>query len=264
MEQFGISANGAKAIIDLDGGRLTSLEIDGHEILVTDGEKPTRWGSFPMIPWCGRLASGRLQFGGYDYSFPLTSPPHANHGLAHRQRWDLVEHSDTVVKLETRLRFPWVFGGLVRQRFELDDASLHVEVQIEADRYAMPVMAGWHPWFRRSLGIGTDAELTINPTQRYQLDEGHLPTGALTTVGPHPWDDCFTGVSEPPRISWPGAFELTIDSSFDHWVVFTEPEHAICVEPQSGPPNQINTAPKIIEPGQRFNGWMSYSWNAVD
>lgn len=260
MEQYRIAADGAKVTIDPDGGRVTSMELDGHEVLVTGGEKRTRHGLFPMVPWCGRLPGGRLSFAGYDYHFPLTNSRHANHGLVHQQRWEPVEHVDTVIKLTTRLGFPWVFGGLVRQRIELEPSALHIEVQVEAEHYAMPVMAGWHPWFRRNLGIGGEAELAIEPTERYVLDDELIPTGSMGPVGPHPWNDCVVGLEQPPVIRWPGAFELTVDSGFDHWVVFTEPDHAICVEPQSGPPNRINYQPTVIQPGQRFNGWMRLSW----
>ena len=40
----------ATATIELDGGRLASLAVQGHELLVGRAEKATRWGSFPMIP----------------------------------------------------------------------------------------------------------------------------------------------------------------------------------------------------------------------
>ncbi|MGI9597288.1 MAG: aldose 1-epimerase [Acidimicrobiales bacterium] len=260
MDQLKISCDGAKASIDTDGGRLGSLEIAGNEVLVTEGAKPTRWGSFPMIPWCGRLSGGRLDYADYQYHFPLTNPRHANHGLAHTRNWDLVEHTESVIKITTRLTDPWVFGGLVRQRFELSRDSLLIEVQVEAEDWAMPVMAGWHPWFRRQLSIGAEAELRVSPANRYEVDDEMIPTGRLVAVGPHPWDDCFVGLDRPPVIVWPGALELTIDSSFDHWVIFTEPERAICVEPQSGPPNQLNDSPRILQPGQRFAGWMSVSW----
>ena len=127
----------------------------------------------------------------------------------------------------------------------------------------MPIMAGWHPWFRRKLAIGDTAELRVNPGRRYEVDEHLVPTGNLIPVAPEPWNECFVDLAERPVISWPGALELSIDSSFDHWVIFTEPEHAICVEPQSGPPNQINTQPHLIQPGQRFSGWMTLSWSSI-
>jgi aldose 1-epimerase len=263
MDQRKISCDGAKATVELQGGRLASLEIGGNEVLVTHGPKPTRWGSFPMVPWCGRLPDGKLHYADNVYQFPLTSPDSANHGLAHIQPWRVIQHSDSVLKIGTDLTAPWTFGGSVTQRFELDDNAMLIEIQIEADEWAMPVMAGWHPWFRRRLDIGDPAQLLVEPGRQYQLDENKVPTGALGAVGPQPWDDCFIDLAAPPTISWPGAFDLTISSSFDHWVIFTEPTNAICVEPQSGPPNEINRAPKIIDPGQRFFGWMGMTWTSV-
>lgn len=263
MDQLKISCDGAKATVDLQGGRLGSLEIDGNEVLVTDGPKPTRWGSFPMVPWCGRMPEGRLEYADNVYQFPMTNPGFANHGLVHLQPWRVLHHTDSVLKIVTELESPWVFGGTVTQRFEVDENAMLVEIQIEAGDWAMPVMAGWHPWFRRDLGIGGEAELKVEPREQYQLGVHQVPTGRLIDVEPQPWDDCFVNLSGPPVISWPGALDLTISSSFDHWVIFTEPEHAICVEPQSGPPNEINTSPAVIQPGQRFCGWMGMTWTTA-
>ena len=261
MSQHKIGSDGAKATIDVDGGRLASLEIDGHEVLVTEGAKPTRWGAFPMVPWCGRLAEGRFDWYGKDYRFPLTSPPHANHGVAHLQTWRVLDHHESVVNLAVELDFPWTFGGTVRQRFEIDDDRLTIEARVEAGEWAMPVMIGWHPWFRRRLDIGEEAELIVRPTARYETDLDQIPTGRLVEVGPRPWNDCFVGLAAPPVISWPGALDLTIDSDVDHWVFFTEPEHALCVEPQSGPPNEFNRQPRRLQPGQRFSASMTLRWS---
>ena len=99
----------ASAAIDLDGGRLASLVVDGMELLVTEAEKGTRWGSFPMVPWAGRLPFGKLHFAGETYGFPITSPPHANHGTVMREMWTEVSPG----LIEARLGAPWPFGGRV-------------------------------------------------------------------------------------------------------------------------------------------------------
>jgi len=54
---------------------------------------------------------------------------------------------------------------------------------------------------------------------------------------------------------------LRVSSTLDHWVVSTEPDHALCVEPQSGPPNQVNTEPTIVEPGNPLVGTMPLAWS---
>jgi galactose mutarotase-like enzyme len=43
-------------------------------------------------------------------------------------------------------------------------------------------------------------------------------------------------------------------------VVYTNPEHAVCVEPQSGPPDEFNLAPKIVEPGTPLVVEATFRW----
>ena len=68
------------------------------------------------------------------------------------------------------------------------------------------------------------------------------------------------GVADGPTINWPGALSLAIASTFDHWVIFTEPEHAMCVEPQSGPPNEFHLSLRVIGPGESLVGSMTWRW----
>ena len=49
--------------------------------------------------------------------------------------------------------------------------------------------------------------------------------------------------AEPP-LTWTGAFAPPprLARRCSWWVAYTEPEHAVCVEPQSGPPDAVNGA----------------------
>ena len=248
--------------IDLDGGRLASLVVDGLSLLVGPDDRATRWGSFPMIPWCGRLPNGRLRFDGARHDFPITSPPHANHGVLHTTDWSVVGDA-TATNVTIRADFPavWPFGGHAVQRFELSPKSLVVTAEVHAAERPMPAMIGWHPWFRRRLERGGNAKLDVMAESAYAVDTQMIPTGELTTVPPQPWNVCLVDLVLPPVIEWPNALTMSIESSFDHWVVFTEPEHALCVEPQSGPPNEINSSPTIVEPGEPLVGWMRFDWS---
>lgn len=256
-----IASGDAVARLDTAGGRLGSLIVDGLELLVTDGERPTRWGSFPMVPWCGRLAYGQLTLDEVTYEFPITSPPHANHGFAHTQAWEIGKAEPKAVRMSTQLVDPWPFGGRVVQRFAIDDDCLTVGIEVHAGEEPMPAMAGWHPWFRRELGRGGPAELSFSADSAYELDDDLIPTGDFEDVPPAPWNTTVTGMANWPTITWPGALALSIESSFDHWVVFTEPDHALCVEPQSGPPNELNTEPVMVAPGGALSGSMTLRWS---
>ena len=250
-------SDNAEAIVDLEGGRLSSLCVYGLQLLVTEGAKPSRFGSFPMVPWCGRLANGVLDFGAERHEFPLTSPPHANHGRGYLQRWQAISETE----IRTDLLEPWPFGGHVVQRFELSALSLTVTLEVHAEGRSMPAMVGWHPWFRRQLDRGEPAQLTFAADSAYAVDEAMVPTRELIPTPAEPWDDCFIDVTEEPRITWPGALRVDLTSSMDHWVVYTKPEHALCVEPQSGPPNQVNSDPRLAEPGKPLVGAMTIRWS---
>ena len=80
---------------------------------------------------------------------------------------------------------------------------------------------------------------------------------------PGPWDACFFGLTSDPLLAWPSALQLTVSSTFDHWVIFTKPEHALCVEPQSGPPNQFHREPHVLEPGEALIGSMTFTWHVA-
>ncbi len=258
---FELVTPSARAVVDLDGGRLASLKVRGLELLITEGVKPTRWGSFPMAPWAGRLPFGRLAFEGQEYHFPTTSPPHANHGTSHTQDWVQVGQRT----IRTDLVDPWPFGGSVEQTFGLtetdaDTGCLEIAISINAGEQPMPALTGWHPWFRRQLDRGAPAQLDVSPSSAYEVDQDMIPTGNLIDPPPPPWNECFVGLTSDPVIRWPGAVDLMVSSTFDHWVIFTEPEHALCVEPQSGPPNQLNSNPFIVSAGNPLTGSMTLTW----
>ena len=70
-----------------DGGRFSSLVVDGHELLVTEGYGPIRWGCYPMVPFAGRIREGRFTFRGRAVELPRNLPPHAIHGTVFERPW---------------------------------------------------------------------------------------------------------------------------------------------------------------------------------
>ena len=81
----------------------------------------------------------------------------------------------------------------------------------------------------------------------------------LVVPKPHPWDDCFVGVADAPIVTWPDGLSIMVSSDCDHWVVY-EPDHALCVEPQSGPPDGFTLAPRIVDPDRPLSRTMVLAW----
>ncbi|HIF94243.1 MAG TPA: aldose 1-epimerase [Myxococcales bacterium] len=238
------------------GGRLSSLRIDGLEILVARERNPLAWGCYPMAPWAGRVRNGRFRFVETDYVLPLRMPPHAIHGTVLDRAWN--RRSDDSLQIDLGADWPW--RGFARQSFELAETSLRMRLEVHSEDVAFPASVGWHPWFRRRLGLGDELAVAWQADSIYVTDGAGIPTGEKHSPGSGPFDDCFTDLRGDPILRWVGAIELTLSSSFDHWVIFDEPDHAICVEPLSGPPDALNIAPRLVAPGQPLIGEFRIDW----
>jgi aldose 1-epimerase len=240
-----------------DGGRMRSLSVGGHELLVASSpEGPIYWGCYAMAPWAGRLRDGRFEFAGREYNVPVNLPPHAIHGVVFDRPWRVDDARAISIDLDSR----WPFGGRVVQRFELQPDRLDVTLELHADE-PMPGVVGWHPWFRRRLVDGDPGvRLAFDARTMLQRDEDGIATAERVAPTAGPFDDAFTDLTDEPILEWPGRLRLKLASSCSWWVVFNERDDAICVEPQSGPPDAPNLAPEVIEPGRPLVHSMTWRW----
>jgi aldose 1-epimerase len=262
-----LDSRGAHAIVDLThGGRLSSFVVDGRELLVTDGDGPFYWGSFPMAPFAGRVRDGRFSFAGRRYQLAIGMPPHAIHGTVVDRAWRRVDDGT----IATDLGPAWPFAGRVRQWFDLQPGRFSFRLEVHADE-PMPASIGWHPWFlRRPLSVGAGAgdearsvELTLDAGAMYRRDANGITTAERIIPSVGPWDDCFTDLRRPPTLRWPGFLELTVESDCPDWVVYTVPKDAVCVEPQTAPPNALNLGPAIVTPGHPLIAEMTWTWRSM-
>jgi aldose 1-epimerase len=268
-DRLSLTAVGVEAVIDLAaGGRIASFVVDGRELLLTEGFGPIAWGSFPMVPFAGRVRDGRFAFMGRSYDLPIGMPPHAIHGTVIDRRWEALDERT----IRTDLGPSWPFAGHAIQRFEIGAGRLACRLELHADE-PMPASIGWHPWFRRRLtplagdpqgSQPGELELELDAGAMYRRDASGIATAELIVPPPPgPWDDCFTDLQRPPVLRWPGFLELTIGSDCPSWVVYTVPAEALCVEPQTAPPDALNTGPAIVEPGSPLVAEMTWTWRSL-
>ena len=255
-----LAAPGVEAVIDLvAGGRIASFVVDGHELLRTAGATPIEWGSFPMAPWAGRIRHGTFAFDGATHRLPIRLPPHAIHGTVLDRRWQVV--GDGVIAAD--LGPDWPFAGMAIQQFELSEGALTCRLEVRADE-PMPASLGWHPWFvRRPAGVPAELELELDAGAMYERDEEGIATTHRVVPPAGPWDDCFTDLRRPPVLRWPGFLELIVESDCPDWVVYTAPEDALCVEPQTAPPDALNRQPAIVRPGRPVTAEMTWRWRSL-
>ncbi|MDR3545497.1 MAG: hypothetical protein P4L30_07025 [Candidatus Limnocylindrales bacterium] len=268
-----LRAGPAEATVDPGaGGRIAALSIGGWDVLVTRGHGPLAWGAYPMVPWAGRLRDGLLHWDGAEHALPTNLlPPHAIHGTLVEAAWETL--APVGATAATLLRAPlgaaWPFGGHAVHGVTLTADSLTLRLEVHADARPFPAIVGWHPWFRRTLDGPAGAEsgpveLVLRAGGMLLRGEDGLPTGAVGPVPPGPWDDCFVDVTSPPLVRWPGTLEIAIESDAAYWVVYTENPDGVCVEPQTGPPNGLNTGDcALVEPGRPLIASMTLRWRSL-
>lgn len=223
------------------GARLSSFTVHGHEVLVAEPEQDPdaaiTWGSFPMVPWAGRIGHGRLRHPGGDADLPVSSDGHALHGLGLERAWTQVGPT----RFELAVGAPWPVEGTAVVEYSLDDTSLTCELSWDGDGPGASL--GFHPWFRRELDDGSRVSLDVGLVQMLRRGPDGLPTGELVALASPPWDDCFV-VDRQPVLTWGERFALRLEADTSWWVLFTERDHAVCAEPQTAPPDAWRIEPE--------------------
>jgi len=278
--------SGVVTLIDpAGGGRIVSLVIAGVERILPKARARARepalyWGCYPMVPWAGRLAHGRIPTNHGEVRLEPNLPPSAIHGLGFDKSWVIVERSETAVTMACELRgLGWPFGGRALQTLRLGVRGLELELEVGGYTKAGPAGLGWHPWFTRP--SGADLELRVDASEVLVLDADLIPTGEVRRVTPiedlrsgpplgeRRLDHVYVRSKGPARVRWPD-LELRVeyDMSLQTVVVYTPPE-GICVEPQTMWPNAPllaaagvrDTGLRTLQPGESLSAIERWVWN---
>ena len=255
-----------------DGGRVASIVVAGVELLVTDDhpddhhddhpddhpddhhDDPKLWGSYPMVPWAGRVRGATFEWRGRRIDLAANMGRHAIHGTAFVSAWDVLDDGPDFCEMQCALT--WPLGGTAHQHVQLTPDALVCVLTAVAGHDAMPVTLGWHPWFRKP------AHDDLYFGAMYEQDDEGIPTGVLVEPRPRPWDDCFVRPLSPLRLHLAEGLTVTVSSDCDHWVAYDQPAHATCVEPQSGPPDAFNLGNAVVlEPGEMLQRTMTIAWS---
>jgi aldose 1-epimerase len=248
-----LSVGDVEIRIDLDrGARATRWAVGACSLLAKHDTDLVNYGMYPMAPWAGRLRGNQTTVNGHLHEFPATYGPWAMHGTVLAQPADVVEFtaepnvSRLVARVSNHPGWPWPTD--VDITWELRERELRTTIEVVPGEDVLPTVVGWHPWFRRDLGVGGPLEWSLPATQMAERGDDHLPTGRLVDYDPSagPFDDAFVVPTGRASIRWPGVLTVDVASSAGWFVVFDELPATVCLEPQSGPPNGLNDG--IIAP----------------
>ncbi len=234
--------------------------------------RPTSGGIPLMFPFAGRIAGGKFHWNGRHYELPTgDGRGHALHGFAFNRPWRLIQEAADSVTGEFQLGRDaedvfelWPGDFSIRATYQVGAQSLDCGIEFtNTGDEPLPCCFGWHPYFRLPLSDGgstAKTTLTLPASQTMSLVE-MIPTGKIVAnddgltlpdgfgLGEHSFDEPF--VLDPPngsvhvvtlRDNASGrVLKQSFDASMKYAVAYT-PGHreAICVEPQTGPPDIFN------------------------
>lgn len=260
-------ANDAARLVVLPerGGLIASVRVGDLELLRTEADDVggTHWGCFVMAPWAGRTRDARFTFRDVEHELPANAGRHAIHGTVRNQVWNVEHHDTNTLVLSCPFGPDWPFAGHVEHVIRLFPTRVALMLTLHAEDGPMPAIGGWHPWWRRRLDRGGPAALDLPVRAMLRRDEEHIATLDLVSpIPPGPWDDCFLlEGGESPVLRWPGALELAVESTCDWVVVYDEPADAVCVEPQSAPPDALNHVAPVARPGSPLVIESNWRWH---
>lgn len=224
--------------IDLDqGARLASVQWLDMQFAVPFRGQDLTWGWFSMVPFAGRIKGGIIKdTKGNKYQLPNNfDPPHALIGYGAQSSWEDIGGGRQFLELPSPFN-----GATVTQSYEILDNAIRWSLDYEANGCDLPVTLGFHPWFAREIGKGDSAKLLFAANKMFKRGDDYLPTGEIITPTQPPWDDTFMEIKGVPEIIWPGAARLTMECDTSYWMVYSQDEDGICIEPVTAPPDAQN------------------------
>ena len=268
------------------GGRIVSLVIaDVERILPKASARttgpPTGWGCYPMVPWAGRLANGRIPTPSGEVRIEPNHGPSAIHGLGFDASWLIVDQSEAAVTMSCELHGRgWPFGGEARQTLRIAASRLDLELEVGGYTRAGPAGLGWHPWFARPQT--GDLVVSVDASEVLVLDTDKVPTGKVRAVtaeedlragpalGDRRLDHVYVRAVGPALVRWP---DLELRIEFDRTlptIVVHTPIQGVCVEPQTMWPNAPvlaargvpNTGLRTLEPSEWLRAGHRWTWLA--
>lgn len=236
-----------------DGARISSLKHLGVELLRqwNQDRKAFQYGSFPMIPWVGRLKGGDILYKNNKYHLYVNKSGNAMHGMAHFSDWMVVSYTNNSLILKNIVGEPWPFQTEVIQYISLNNNILTMKLQINALNCDFPADAGWHPWFLKDPdNVGSeqlDIKFQADDMEEIGIDE--VPTGKKLNIKEGPYDDCFNFYNgkASAQLIYPNKRKITLTSNGKALIIFNKQPDAACVNPMTGVPNGINTNPNIVQ-----------------
>jgi aldose 1-epimerase len=280
-DQLTLRFDGQRAVVCRTGGRVSSYQVDGAEVLAGK-EDPTQhaFRGALLAPWPNRVVGGRWSWLGTEHQLPVNDAgtDAALHGLVIDRDFEVRDSTAVSVTLTHALQptdgYPYPL--LLEVTYSLSEQGLAGSLTATNSGDApVPVGLGVHPYLEAN-GIVDDLVVMLPGGTEVKTDDRWRETGRVPVtplhgaLGPRQIDAAFTDLStDEARVRRPDGLEVLLRwGPTARWLVVytgdTLPEadrrRSIAIEPQTCPPNGLATGElDVLEPGASLTLEWSFS-----
>ena len=262
--------------------RKMTLQKDGHFHKIIDcgdtdeqilGDNLT-YPSAHLFPWANRVRDGKYAFQGVHYQLPINEIPlnNAIHGLVAFEAFEVIQaetnEEEAILTIKyiyegKEKNYPFLFDLEIKHTFSSDEGLLMTYTIKNTGKTDMPMVLGWHPYFRIDDEKANDWQISIPTKHKYLSDEQMVPKAQeaidlkeMTAIGDSQLDNVFR--VELAVRSTIQLFSLTKKITLNVWqdaqkgqfqysVVYIPPTRdRIAIEPMTGNTDAFNSGDGLI------------------
>lgn len=244
------------------GGIITSLKLNGKEILFLDEEtfrniEVNVKGGVPVLfPNAGPLDKN-TEF-----------PDLAQHGFARNCKWNMQKIENGFRLLlssneETKKMYSYDFQLSIEGKFESDGSfTLNQEVKNREEEKEMPIAMGLHPYFKVSNEEKKNIKFNFEGGEYAEEQVETWSNGkAISIDNPKFKDkDAILKVFIPDL----GEFVMDVSEEFEKiWIWSMPGKDFVCIEPVMRDPNGLLDNPKLIGPKETFRASVNFKLKEI-
>lgn len=247
-----------------------------------DYNNASKMSSFLMLPWANRIRDGILRYQGQAWQLDVPEDGNARHGDVRNRAWQIIERSNTHIKLKIDSRdfedfnFPFALSAMLEYRLQDNNFVWQVTLTNE-DTQAFPAGFGFHPYFQR---LSANMPLLEVPCDKYFVLTDAMPDEAPVAIPPEldfqtlrPIPDDLVldhllanrDTDKPGRLvyeAWGIEIQMQVDALYKHVILYSAPDGSIAVEPQTNANDGFNLRENgiddagifVLEPQKSMSG----------
>jgi aldose 1-epimerase len=219
--------------------RKMTLQKGGHFHKIIDcgdteeqilGDK-VAYPSAHLFPWANRIRDGKYEFQGTHYQLLINEIPlnNAIHGLVAFAKFEVIKEEINADEAILTIKYvyegkeqgyPYPFDLEIKHIFSSDEGLLMTYTITNTGKTDMPMVLGWHPYFKIDNEKASDWQISIPTKHKYLSDEQMIPKGQevidlkeLKPIGDSQLDNVFrveSSVRSITQLSSP-AMNLTLN-----------------------------------------------------